>query len=106
MVRNNALRACGALLSAASLRAARAMFAFRNHQSFMETITNNVLEDLRTLLNPCWCRVKGLFAPRGGTRIHVFAETFKDGMLFCCVGLKPGASQPGCLAEPLPTRPT
>ena len=56
------------------------MFAFRNHQSFMETITNNVLEDLRTLLNPCWCRVKGLFAPRGGTRIHVFAETFKDGM--------------------------
>ena len=56
------------------------MFAFRNHQSFMETITNNVLEDLRTLLNPCWCRVKGLFAPRGGTRIHVFAELFKDGM--------------------------
>ena len=56
------------------------MFAFRNHQSFMETITNNVLEDLRALLNPCWCRVKGLFAPRGGTRIHVFAEAFKDGM--------------------------
>ena len=56
------------------------MFAFRNHQSFMETITNNVLDDLRTLLNPCWCRVKGLFAPRGGTRIHVFAEMFKDGM--------------------------
>ena len=54
------------------------MFAFRNHQSFMETITNNVLDDLRTLLNPCWCRVKGLFAPRGGTRIHVFAESFKD----------------------------
>lgn len=56
------------------------MFAFRNHQSFMETITNNVLDDLRVLLNPCWCRVKGLFAPRGGTRIHVFAEMFKDGM--------------------------
>ena len=54
------------------------MFAFRNHQSFMETITNNVLDDLRTLLHPCWCRVKGLFAPRGGTRIHVFAESFKD----------------------------
>ena len=54
------------------------MFAFRNHQSFMETITNTVLEDLRELLAPCWCRVKGLFAPRGGTRIHVFAEEFKE----------------------------
>lgn len=54
------------------------MFAFRNHQSFMETITNTVLEDCSALLAPCWCRVKGLFAPRGGTRIHVFAETFKD----------------------------
>ena len=34
--------------------------------------------DLRELLAPCWCRVKGLFAPRGGTRIHVFAEEFKE----------------------------
>lgn len=42
------------------------MFAFRNHQSFMETITNTVLEDLWTVLEPCWCRVKGLFVPRGG----------------------------------------
>ena len=56
----------------------RYMFAFRNHQSFMETITNKVLEDMRELLAPCWCRVKGLFAPRGGTRIHVFAEEFKE----------------------------
>lgn len=54
------------------------MFAFRNHQSFMETITNTVLEDMRTVLAPSWCRVKGLFAPRGGTHIHVFAEDFKD----------------------------
>ncbi|MBQ9405383.1 MAG: NADPH-dependent 7-cyano-7-deazaguanine reductase QueF [Desulfovibrio sp.] len=53
------------------------MFAYRNHQSFMETITNSVLDDLCTLLAPCWCRVKGLFAPRGGTSIHVFAEAFK-----------------------------
>ncbi len=44
------------------------MFAFRN----------KVLEDMRELLAPCWCRVKGLFAPRGGTRIHVFAEEFKE----------------------------
>lgn len=54
------------------------MFAFRNHQSFMETITNKVLDDLWVLLNPRWCRVKGLFAPRGGMRIHVFAERVHD----------------------------
>jgi 7-cyano-7-deazaguanine reductase len=54
------------------------MFAFRNHRAFMETITNTVLDDLRAAVGPRWCRVKGLFAPRGGTRIHVFAEDFKN----------------------------
>jgi 7-cyano-7-deazaguanine reductase len=54
------------------------MFAFRNHRSFMETITNTILDDLRVAIDPCWCRVKGLFASRGGTRIHVFAEGFKS----------------------------
>ena len=54
------------------------MFAFRNHQSFMETITNTVLDNLNALLEPCWIRVKGLFAPRGATRLHVFAEHYKD----------------------------
>ena len=53
------------------------MFAFRNYQSFMETITNTVVDDVRGVVEPCWCRVKGLFVPRGGTRIHVFAEDFK-----------------------------
>ncbi len=53
------------------------MFAFRNHQSVMESITNTILEDLVTVLAPAWCRVKGLFVPRGGTRIHVFAEESK-----------------------------
>lgn len=54
------------------------MFAYRNHQSFMETITNNILDDLESVLAPRWCRVKGLFAPRGGTQIHVFAEKYRD----------------------------
>ena len=54
------------------------MFAYRNHQSFMETITNSVLDHMWTLLEPRWCRVKGLFVPRGGTHINVFAERFKD----------------------------
>ena len=52
------------------------MFAYRDHHSFMETITNTVLEDLTEALDPLWCRVKGLFSPRGGTHIHVFAEHF------------------------------
>ena len=53
------------------------MFAYRNHHSFMETITNTVLEDICTLLNPNWARVRGLFVPRGGTRLHVFAEEYR-----------------------------
>ena len=52
------------------------MFAYREHQSFMETVANTVLEDLVRALDPLWCRVKGLFSPRGGTHIHVFAEHF------------------------------
>lgn len=54
------------------------MFAFRNHHSFMETIVNNMLTDFVTLLDPAWCRVKGLFKARGGVTIDVFAEEFKD----------------------------
>lgn len=54
------------------------MFAFRQHHSFMETITNTILEDLCTVMQPYWCRVQGLFAPRGGTRINVYAEQYKD----------------------------
>lgn len=54
------------------------LFAYRNHQSFMETTTNTILEDLCSVIAPCWCRVRGLFVPRGGTRIDVFAEQYKD----------------------------
>lgn len=51
-------------------------FAYRNHQSFMETIANTMLEDFVEALDPLWCRVKGLFSPRGATTLHVFAEHF------------------------------
>lgn len=54
------------------------MFAFRNHQSFMETVTNKILDDLYTFLQPRWIRIKGLFAPRGAVKIHVYAEKFKN----------------------------
>ncbi|BBD08655.1 preQ(1) synthase [Desulfovibrio ferrophilus] len=53
------------------------MFAYRNHQSFMETIANTMLDDFVKALDPLWCRVKGLFSPRGATTLHVFAEHFK-----------------------------
>jgi 7-cyano-7-deazaguanine reductase len=53
------------------------MTAFRNHNSFMETIANTVLNDLCAVLSPRWCRINGIFAARGGTHLHVFAEQFK-----------------------------
>lgn len=56
------------------------LFAFRSHQSFMETITNTILNDLVETLDPLWCRVKGLFKPRGATHIHVFVEHMKESM--------------------------
>ncbi len=56
------------------------MFAYRNHRSFMESITNKVLDDVCELLDPAWARVKGLFVPRGGTRIHVFAEHYSENL--------------------------
>jgi len=54
------------------------MMSYRNHQSFMETITNNVLDHICTVLSPYWCRVKGIFTPRGATYIHVFAEQYTN----------------------------
>ncbi|MGE4297623.1 MAG: preQ(1) synthase [Desulfovibrionaceae bacterium] len=54
------------------------MFAFRNHQSFMETIANTMLDDFVAALDPLWCRVKGIFSPRGATFLHVFAEWYKE----------------------------
>lgn len=56
------------------------LFSFRSQRSFMETITNNILSDMIESLAPYWCRVKGLFAPRGATHIHVFAEYLKPGL--------------------------
>ncbi len=54
------------------------MGSYRNHQSFMETITNNILDHFVGRLSPLWMRVKGIFSPRGGTSLHVFAEHYKE----------------------------
>lgn len=54
------------------------MFAWRSEKTFMETVTNVILEDMISALQPWWCMVKGLFVPRGGTQIQVFAEEYKN----------------------------
>ncbi|MBD5641715.1 MAG: NADPH-dependent 7-cyano-7-deazaguanine reductase QueF [Desulfovibrio sp.] len=54
------------------------MFAWRNERAFMESITNAILDDLCGAIAPLWCQVKGIFVPRGGTQIQVFAEEFKE----------------------------
>lgn len=56
------------------------LFSWRNRGCFMETITNTILSDLCDLLSPCWIRVKGLFAPRGATRINVYAEKMSSSL--------------------------
>lgn len=54
------------------------MLAYRNHQVFMESLTNTMLDHMVGALDPLWCRISGLFAPRGATHIHVYAEHFAE----------------------------
>ena len=48
--------------------------AFRNHGSFMESLTNTIADDLCSLLAPRRLTVEGLFNARGGTRISIRVE--------------------------------
>jgi len=48
--------------------------AYRQYGSFMETITNKVLEDLVQVCSPHWMQVVSNFNARGGTLINVVAE--------------------------------
>ncbi len=50
------------------------MGAFRNHGSFMESLTNKIAEDLTGLLQPRRLTVEGFFNVRGGTAISVRVE--------------------------------
>jgi len=52
--------------------------AYRNHGSFMETITNKILDDLVSVCQPRRMQVVALFNPRGGTSLTVTAEYVKD----------------------------
>ena len=50
------------------------MCAFRNHGSFMESITNTIADDLVHVLSPRRLTVTGAFNVRGGTSITIRVE--------------------------------
>jgi len=50
------------------------LWSFRNEGVFHEHVTNVILEDLVSALQPRWCRVSAEFAVRGGIAIKVDAE--------------------------------
>jgi 7-cyano-7-deazaguanine reductase len=47
---------------------------YRQHGSFMETIVNQIFEDLSSVCNPQWMQIIGEFNARGGTKINVQVE--------------------------------
>ena len=54
------------------------LFSYRNHGSFMETITNKIMEDLVHVLSPQQLVVVGDFKVRGGINLKVTASYFDD----------------------------
>ena len=63
------------------------MASYRNHGSFMESVTNKITDDLVSVLSPRRMTVEGFFNVRGGTGITVRVEYLdqgaedKDGLL-------------------------
>ena len=53
------------------------LFSYRNEPTFMETVTNRILDDLAAVCQPRSMEVIGRFAPRGGIAIVVRA-TYLD----------------------------
>ncbi len=47
---------------------------FRDMGIFHEAVTNQILDDLKNLLNPRWIEVEGDFSPRGGIKTVVTAQ--------------------------------
>jgi 7-cyano-7-deazaguanine reductase len=50
------------------------LWSYRNEGVFHEHVTNKILDDLVSALEPHWCRVVGAFNIRGGINITVEAE--------------------------------
>ncbi len=53
------------------------LWSYRDEGVFHEHVTNTILNDLVKALDPHWCRVRGIFNPRGGIGITVTAEHTK-----------------------------
>ncbi|MBW2086461.1 MAG: NADPH-dependent 7-cyano-7-deazaguanine reductase QueF [Deltaproteobacteria bacterium] len=49
------------------------LLAYRQHGSFVETITNKILDDLVQACEPAWMEIKADFVARGGIRMNVRA---------------------------------
>lgn len=49
-------------------------FAFRQMGTFMETITNNILDDCVKKCSPRWMVVRGIFEARGGIKNTIVAS--------------------------------
>ncbi len=47
------------------------LFAYRNYKSFMETMTNKILEDLFNACEPRYMEIKVTYASRGGITLTV-----------------------------------
>ncbi len=50
------------------------LWSFRDSGAFHEAVTNQILDDLVTAIQPQWMRVEGDFLIRGGIRTVVVAE--------------------------------
>ncbi len=51
---------------------------YRNHGAFYESVTNQILDDLVTVLKPRWMAVLAEFTPRGGIKTNVSVEHQPD----------------------------
>jgi len=56
-------------------------WSFRNEGHFHEHVTNIILDDLVSTLEPNYCHVTGAFSVRGGISITVDAEYTKPGFV-------------------------
>jgi 7-cyano-7-deazaguanine reductase len=54
------------------------LWSFRDEGVFHEHVTNIILDDLVTALQPRWCKVSAEFAVRGGIGITIEAEYRKS----------------------------
>ena len=52
--------------------------SYRQYGAFMETLTNQILDDCVSVCKPRWMRITSNFNTRGGTLINVIAEHISD----------------------------